>query len=376
MAGTQPIRHALAAALGAASLVAFPGGPAGAADITAPCNAFAVNADGSKGAALPVAGLTQTLPLPSIGAGVTELPAGLAFDLPTGSGPIELPATAPGTPVGDLTILEIKDIQLAFAISGAAAIGTPTLAGGSVLDPSMVAINPTTLRLTLPGSQLGSVSPVAGSAFFPGGSTFQTPSITIPLTTGAVGTTLSGSVASFQVDARVTSATLPALSIRLECTPPANTINSVKIVAPPAPGAPTAVSDVATTPTNTPVVVNVLANDVKNTTLDIDLSSLAITTPPAHGVATKNADNSMTYAPAAGFAGTDTFAYTLCSVASTDPLIPSGCDTADVTITVATPASEVAAAAAAAAGSATTPAAPGAPAPDRKRGGEGTRVGS
>lgn len=67
--------------------------------------------------------------------------------------------------------------------------------------------------------------------------------------------------------------------------------------------------DVATTPKDTGVVVNVLANDS-----DADGDTLAVTTvsTPAHGTAVVNATaNAVTYVPAAGFEGVDTFTYTV-----------------------------------------------------------------
>jgi LPXTG-motif cell wall-anchored protein len=106
----------------------------------------------------------------------------------------------------------------------------------------------------------------------------------------------------------------------------------VKIVAPPEPGAPTAVSDVAETDQDTAVVIDVLANDTANENLAIDPDSLKIISDPSSGTVAINADHTVTYTPNAGFNGTDEFTYEICSISSEDP--PSACDPADVTITV------------------------------------------
>ena len=70
---------------------------------------------------------------------------------------------------------------------------------------------------------------------------------------------------------------------------------------------PVARPDQATTAPGTPVTIAVLANDD-----DPDGHPLAVTavTQPAHGGATVNADNTVTYVPAAGYVGGDGFGYT------------------------------------------------------------------
>ena len=72
--------------------------------------------------------------------------------------------------------------------------------------------------------------------------------------------------------------------------------------------APVANDDSASTPPLTPVTVNVLANDSDpdNDTLTVTSVSL-----PAHGVATVNLDNTVTYVPVAGYAGPDSFTYSV-----------------------------------------------------------------
>ena len=95
---------------------------------------------------------------------------------------------------------------------------------------------------------------------------------------------------------------------------------------PPPPGndPPLAANDSASTPRGVSVVVQVLANDTDAESDELQLDSVGA---PAHGVATPNVDGSVTYAPAAGFEGTDTFSYTISDG-------NGGMDTADVSITV------------------------------------------
>jgi hypothetical protein len=72
--------------------------------------------------------------------------------------------------------------------------------------------------------------------------------------------------------------------------------------------APVAVDDSATTAEDTPIVLNLVANDT-----DVDSTTLAVVslTAPLHGSAVVNADGTVTYTPFANFFGTDGFDYTL-----------------------------------------------------------------
>jgi hypothetical protein len=72
---------------------------------------------------------------------------------------------------------------------------------------------------------------------------------------------------------------------------------------------PAAANDSAATNQGAPVTISVLSNDS-----DIDGDALSVTsaTAPAHGSVTVNADNTtITYRPAAGFSGSDSFSYTV-----------------------------------------------------------------
>jgi hypothetical protein len=72
--------------------------------------------------------------------------------------------------------------------------------------------------------------------------------------------------------------------------------------------APTAVDDSGTTAEDTPLVVDALANDA-----DPDGDALTVTSvsAPSHGTAAVVDGRQVTYTPAANFAGSDTFAYTI-----------------------------------------------------------------
>ena len=74
---------------------------------------------------------------------------------------------------------------------------------------------------------------------------------------------------------------------------------------------PDAIDDAVTTPEDTPVTIDVLANDT-----GIELgpttepgTAIAIVTQPAHGSVTVGADRTVTYSPAPDWFGIDTFTY-------------------------------------------------------------------
>ncbi|GIE97951.1 Ig-like domain-containing protein [Paractinoplanes rishiriensis] len=72
--------------------------------------------------------------------------------------------------------------------------------------------------------------------------------------------------------------------------------------------APQAVADVAATPTGTSVAVPVRDNDSDPEDQRTDLR-ISIVTPPGHGTAVVEADQTVTYTPAAGWAGPDSLTY-------------------------------------------------------------------
>ena len=73
---------------------------------------------------------------------------------------------------------------------------------------------------------------------------------------------------------------------------------------------PVANNDTAATAANTPVVINVVANDT-DADGNLDPRSVAIPTNPASGGLVNRFDGTVTYTPSAGFFGTDAFAYTV-----------------------------------------------------------------
>lgn len=86
---------------------------------------------------------------------------------------------------------------------------------------------------------------------------------------------------------------------------------------------PTALSDAVTTDEEAPISISVLANDSDP---DGDPLAVSMAQAPANGIATVNADGTISYTPNADFHGTDTFAYQV-----SDGVLA---DTATVTITV------------------------------------------
>ncbi|RQO29632.1 hypothetical protein DBR32_15635, partial [Taibaiella sp. KBW10] len=91
---------------------------------------------------------------------------------------------------------------------------------------------------------------------------------------------------------------------------------------------PVANDDAATTPVNTPVSGNMIANDK-----DPDSNPLTINTSPVsgptHGTVTINANGTYDYTPASNFVGKDSFDYRIC-----DNGTPALCDVATVIIDV------------------------------------------
>ena len=72
---------------------------------------------------------------------------------------------------------------------------------------------------------------------------------------------------------------------------------------------PTGVMDIDSTNINNPITINVKANDGTPAKLD----SITVATPPNNGKAIVNKDSTVTYQPSPGFAGKDSFTYTLYS---------------------------------------------------------------
>lgn len=89
-------------------------------------------------------------------------------------------------------------------------------------------------------------------------------------------------------------------------------------------------NDVAVTNMNTPVVTDVVANDV-DVEDEIDLSTLNVTVNPTNGTTSVNTTTGeITYTPATGYFGNDSYTYAICDAGT--PAIT--CDTAVVNVTV------------------------------------------
>lgn len=134
-----------------------------------------------------------------------------------------------------------------------------------------------------------------------------------PITSIWNGTVLSHVGVHYVVAPAAWNATLAAggsATIGFSATPGGVTATNLALVGGtnPANHAPTAVDDVAATPAGQAVTVAVLANDT-----DPDGDALAVTAhgTAAHGSVSVNANGTATYAPAAGFAGADSFSYTV-----------------------------------------------------------------
>jgi gliding motility-associated-like protein len=89
---------------------------------------------------------------------------------------------------------------------------------------------------------------------------------------------------------------------------------------------PVAVDDVATTPEDTAVVIDVLAND-SDIDGELDPSSVVVLSGPSNGTASVNPDGSITYTPNPNWFGTDSFVYQVCDD-------QGACDQATVTVHV------------------------------------------
>ncbi len=99
-------------------------------------------------------------------------------------------------------------------------------------------------------------------------------------------------------------------------------------------GAPDAVDDAVSTPYETPVTIDVLANDSDPNGDPLTINGVS---QPDNGDVVVNGDDTLTYTPDAGFFGDDDFVYGACD--------PSGlCDSATVTVTVEAPVNQAPAA--------------------------------
>jgi Bacterial Ig domain/Secretion system C-terminal sorting domain len=125
-------------------------------------------------------------------------------------------------------------------------------------------------------------------------------------------------VYTFLIGVCVPSAPFPCPSEILVIT----VINPLSITNPPV-----ANNDISITPINTPVVINVKANDGEVNVGGM-ISNPTINIAPANGSVTINPSGTITYTPMTNFTGSDSFSYSICES-------PSGlCEIATVGITI------------------------------------------
>jgi hypothetical protein len=146
-----------------------------------------------------------------------------------------------------------------------------------------------------------------------------------PVGTLAVGATISCSSTFTPATAGIRTFLTTAGSATADPTPgnnvaPATTINV---------GGVTATPDSSSTPLNTPVTTNVVANDVSASGFPLNPASVAVQTGPSNGAVVCNASGNCTYTPNTNFEGLDTYTYRVCD---TSP-VPI-CSITTVTITV------------------------------------------
>jgi hypothetical protein len=101
---------------------------------------------------------------------------------------------------------------------------------------------------------------------------------------------------------------------------------TVSITVDPVADPPLAVDDAASTPQDTPVTIDVAANDT-DPDGNLDPSSATAISGPANGTLVNVGDGTFDYTPDAGYSGVDSFVYEICDASSL-------CDTATVSITV------------------------------------------
>ncbi len=116
------------------------------------------------------------------------------------------------------------------------------MSGGTVTSLGVELLDDDTLRLTLPGNTAGSQVPV-GDLYFPGGSSFETPELTMDVTADGEGT-LTASLVALQLDYDTNQT---PTSVRASCgSPDPSTLGTVDILSLPAalPGPRLSIDDV------------------------------------------------------------------------------------------------------------------------------------
>ncbi|HEX8003698.1 MAG TPA: Ig-like domain-containing protein [Mycobacteriales bacterium] len=240
--------------------------------------------------------------------------------------------------LGDATAVSFANLAVvSFTPATLAVTSGATLTSGP--SPTVGQTSRYTVTWTMTNGGGGELSSATASATLPAGVTFVSgPGVSASgsTVTWSPGTVLPGQTktVTFVVDLVPTSAgpTTPLLSAvsasatdvgtagARTASAPALTVGPVA-AAPPVNGVPAAADDTLTVAEDASAGVDVLANDT-----DDDALTVTVTGAPAHGT-TSVAGGTVTYTPAANYAGPDSFTYTAC-----DP--SAACDTATVTVTV------------------------------------------
>ena len=146
-----------------------------------------------------------------------------------------------------------------------------------------------------------------------------------PVGSLAVGATISCSSTFTPATAGIRTFLTTAGSATADPTPGNNIAPATSINV----GGVTATPDASSTPLNTPVTTNVIANDVSASGFPLNPASVTIQTGPSNGGVVCDASGNCTYTPNTNFEGVDTYTYRVCD---TSP-VPI-CAITTVTITV------------------------------------------
>ena len=255
---------------------------------------------------------TTTNAILSVAPGST-IPAGLIFDPATGN-----VGVAAGTPAGTYSF----DYQICERLN-------PTNCQTSTLEVTVAASSVTTTPNTVDAVN-GSAGAANILSAFTGASVnglAATPANAIlavaPGSALPAGLTFDPATGIVGVSPATPAGTYSFIVLVCERLNPTNCVTSTVSVTVSNPG-PVAAADSVTTVKGDPVTLNVLANDSEP---GGDPLTVRETSTPAHGTTVINADGTITYSPAAGYVGTDSFTYTVCD--------PSGqCATQTVSLIV------------------------------------------
>ncbi len=217
------------------------------------------------------------------------------------SGPSQAIIQDTANPVTDVTITASGDYVFQWMITNGACLASADEVTISVLEPLIVSAGADTTIFP------GATTTLAGSAS--GGSGFYAwnwqPAVM-----------LENSLAQDPITVALNTETLLTLTV-LDISTLCSNVDTVMIFMGTELNPLVAVADYDTTLLNTPVTINVLANDTKPVGSSLMLSFCG---NPAHGIVVLNSDSTITYTPYSGFNGDDSFCYRIC-----DKLKPQFC---------------------------------------------------